>query len=219
MPDPMVEITYYTDPLCCWSWAMEPAWQRLRNEYPDDITVLYKMGGLLPSWTMYNDQTNSIRKPVQMGPEWMHARALTGVPIDDRIWVSDPPASSFPACIAVKTAELQGALYGERYLAIARRAVMTENKNIARAEVLLDLASDLAQTDGGFDAVLFRRDLMGRGLAAFREDWKDVKYQGIGRFPTLVFRYTDRPAIVLRGYQDYATLKNMVTGDGMPVIR
>jgi predicted DsbA family dithiol-disulfide isomerase len=70
----------------------------------------------------------------------MHARHFSGVYIDDRIWITDPPASSFPACIAVKSAELQGAACGSQYLALARRAVMVDNKNIARLEVLLELA-------------------------------------------------------------------------------
>ena len=25
-----LSIEYYTDPLCCWSWAFEPQWRRLR---------------------------------------------------------------------------------------------------------------------------------------------------------------------------------------------
>ncbi|HEY6900977.1 MAG TPA: DsbA family protein, partial [Puia sp.] len=80
-----VEVIYYTDPLCCWSWAMEPQWKRFVDE--TGITITYKMGGLLPSWNNFNDKLNSIRKPIQMGPEWMHAKYLSGAEIDNRIWI------------------------------------------------------------------------------------------------------------------------------------
>jgi hypothetical protein len=45
---------------------MEPQWQRLQREFADQLIVTYKMGGLLPSWGLYDDQLNSIRKPIQM---------------------------------------------------------------------------------------------------------------------------------------------------------
>jgi len=161
--DDAVKIVYYTDPLCCWSWAMEPHWRRLCEIYGHRLRITYKMGGLLPSWAMYNDARNSIQRPVHMGPEWMHARNTTGVYIDHRIWVTDPPASSFPACIGVKSAGIQGEEYGARYLLYARKAIMEDGRNIARLQVLLELAADLARIDPGFDYDLFRKDLYGRG--------------------------------------------------------
>ena len=210
----MVDIIYYTDPLCCWSWAMEPHWERLCGDFGDRLKVTYKMGGLLPSWTMYNDDVNSIRKPVQMGPEWMHARHVSGMAIDDRLWITDPPASSFPACIAVKSAGLQAAHWGTRFLGLARRAVMTERKNIARREVLMELARCLGPA---FDVGLFSEDLDGRGIAAFRNDWTEVRYLGIKRFPTLVIRYPDQPAKMLCGYQRYEELTGALGGAAVTV--
>jgi putative protein-disulfide isomerase len=209
----MVDIVYYTDPLCCWSWAMEPQWEKVCREHGDRLKVTYKMGGLLPSWQMYSDERNSIRKPVHMGPEWMHARHVSGVFIDDGIWITDPPASSFPACIAVKSAALQSAAWGARYLFLARRAVMTERRNIARLEVLLSLAEELAACpEAGFNVDLFREDLDGRGVAAFRSDWQEVRYLGINRFPTLIIRKTDHPAAMLCGYQGYEQLHGALGG-------
>ena len=88
-----IEIVFYTDPLCCWSWAIRPQWQRFLSSLGGPVKVSYKMAGLLPSWKHFNDTVNSLSKPIQMGPEWMHARVISGVDIDDRIWIIDPPAS------------------------------------------------------------------------------------------------------------------------------
>jgi putative protein-disulfide isomerase len=201
-----IEVIYYTDPLCCWSWVMEPQWRRLQQELGPRLQISYKMGGLLPSWTNFNDTLNSIRKPIHMGPEWMHAQQVSGVEINNSIWMTDPPSSSFPACIAVKTAELQTREAGAAYLQLLRQTVMVKAGNIARTEMLLDLALELSNTDTSFDASTFREDLYTRGKDAFKADWQETKYRGITRFPTLVFKSPHRPPIQLNGFQSYESL-------------
>jgi len=208
-----VEVIFYTDPLCCWSWAMDPDWERLRNEY--GLPVVYKMIGLLPAWEFFHDSIHSVRKPVQMGPEWVHAREVSGRPIADRIWIEDPPASSFPACIAVKCAEEQSPAFGAMYLHIAREAVMVHSRNIAETRVLIDLAHSLAQKERNFDPFAFRDLLLGpRGRELFRQDFQQAQYLGIRRTPTLVFKSPGKNSVMLQGYTKYeglcSTLKHFI---------
>lgn len=205
-----IELIYYTDPLCCWSWAMEPQWQRFQQNLGPSLTVTYKMGGLLPSWSNYNDSVHSIRKPSQMGPEWLHAKHVSGADIDDRIWITDPPASSFPACIAVKSAGVQDAKFEGLYLHLAWQAVMQNGRNISRTDTLLELARELAKTHPSFDLAAFRSDLLTRGLDAFKSDWQQAKFLGITRFPTLIFKLPGRPPIRLTGYQSYENLIKII---------
>lgn len=42
-----------------------------------------------------------------MAPQWIEVHHLTGMPLDPSLWLSDPPASSLPACLAFKAAEQQ----------------------------------------------------------------------------------------------------------------
>jgi putative protein-disulfide isomerase len=49
---------------------------------------------------------------MHMGPEWMQAGRIAGLMVADKIWITDPPSSSFPACIAVKCAEDQSTALG-----------------------------------------------------------------------------------------------------------
>ena len=160
-PAPVLQITYYTDPLCVWSWAFEPQWRRLRYEFGDQLRWRYRMGGLIRDWRTFSDPLNDISRPVQMGPLWSQARHTSGMPINDRIWFDDPPTSSYPACLAVKAAELQSQGAGERYLRRVREAVMLEGRNVTKRDVLLMLAVDLAHEDEAFDAERFVRDLNG----------------------------------------------------------
>jgi len=167
------------------------------------VQVSYKMAGLLPSWKHFSDSVNAITKPIQMGPEWMHARAVSGVPMDDRLWIIDPPASSYPACIAVKAANMQSPEAGRKYLHLAQKAVMTGCRNIARQQVLLDIAAELNQL---LDLERFRSDLLGdKAREDFRKDLQEAKFLHITRLPTIVFKGL-RETSLISGYQTFENL-------------
>ena len=207
-----VEITFYTDPLCCWSWAFEPQWRKFQYLFNDKITVRYVMAGLLPSWKNYSDPVYSVSRPLQMGPVWLQASQASGMPITDKIWVNDPPASSFPACIAVKCVQLQSSTAGIKYLRMLREAVMIEGKNIAKQEVLIQLAEKLAGVSKGILNIdKFCNDLTGGiGLEAFRADWQEVQSRNITRFPALIIRAVNKQAIMITGYRPYSVLLDAI---------
>ncbi|WP_460964302.1 DsbA family oxidoreductase [Spirosoma litoris] len=201
-------IEYYTDPLCCWSWAFEPQWRRLRFEFADQIRWRYRMGGLIPNWQHFHDPFYAVDKPLQMGPVWMEARIRTGQPIQDRIWLDNPPASSYPACMAVKCAQLQSAQAAEYYLRRLREAVMLEGRNIAQHTVLVDLAWELTQLHPSiFNAQLFEEHIAtGAGQDSFRDDIQQVRFQRINRFPTLIIQGATGQKVMLVGYRPYDVL-------------
>lgn len=204
-----VEITFYTDPLCCWSWAFEPQWRKLQYEFNDRIVYRYVMSGLLPGWKNYNDPLYSVSRPMQMGPVWHEASLKSGMPIYDKIWVEDPPASSYPACIAVKCAELQSQTAGVKYLRMVREAVMLHGKNIAKQDILTGIAEALANKHPSLlDTQRFLQDLSvnDNGIDAFRKDLNEVQSRNISRFPTLIMRSSNKPSIMLTGYRPYPVL-------------
>jgi len=208
-PPGRIEVEYFTDPLCCWSWALEPQWRKLRLEFGKQLTWRYRMGGLIPDWDSYDDPLHSIHRPAQMGPLWFQARELSGMPLEHRIWLEDPPGSSYPACAAFKAAELQSLEGAERFLRRLREAVMLRRQNIARSATLLAIAEAFEEeTAGDFDARRFAVDFEGAtSLEAFREDLRLARYLGIGRYPTLILRRAgeDR-GLSLTGYRPYASL-------------
>jgi len=208
-----VEITFYTDPLCCWSWGFEPQWRRLQYEFQDRIVYRNVMSGLLPGWRNYNDPLYLVSRPMQMGYVWHEASLKSGMQIYDRIWVEDPPASSYPACIAVKCAELQSQTAGIKYLRMAREAVMLYGKNIAKQDVLTTIAETLAKSYPGIlDTERFLQDLTinDNGINAFRKDLDEVQSRNISRFPTLIMRSANKPSIMLTGYRPYPALLDAI---------
>jgi len=208
-----IVIEYYTDPLCCWSWALEPHWQKLLHKFSDYITYSYCMGGLIPDWQNYQDPFNAIDRPGQLGPLWMEAGEVTKVKIDPAIWVDDPPASSYPACIAVKTAEMQSKEAGEEYLYKLREAVMMNKQNIARPEVLAAIARKLSEAHPDLlDYDQFLDDISGeKSLQLFRNDLQKVRYNRIGRFPTLTIHKPGQAGVILTGYRPYEVLLQAIS--------
>lgn len=206
-----LEVVYYTDPLCCWSWAFEPAWQQLLQDYQGRISWRYCMGGLLAEWRAYHDTMNAVSKPVQMGPLWMQASQVSGQPMNDRIWFLDPPASSYPACLAVKCAGVQSEQAAHLYLYALRSAIMKEGKNIAKKAVLLETATILSgEHPGILDLQRFEADLGSEAaMQLLKQDLQEVSYRNINRLPTLAVKQGDR-RVVITGYRPYEALQQVI---------
>ncbi|MCF0074190.1 DsbA family protein [Dyadobacter sp. CY261] len=202
-----VKIILYTDPLCCWSWALLPHWQRFIRDYKDHITYSYCMAGMISNWTKYHDPFNDVSRPAQMGPIWMEAQHRTGAVINDLIWIENPPASSYPACIAVKTAALQSFEASEIYLNAVWKAVMVESLDISKRDNLLEVAKSTSILHPeALDFELFAENYNNDpSREAFRSDLRQVAYNKIGRFPTLTFTKAGR-GLIMTGYRPYEAL-------------
>ncbi len=146
-----------------------------------------------------------------MGPIWLQAGQLTDLPIPHRIWVDDPPASSYPACVAVKCAMLQSPALGELYLHFIQEAIMMHSLNISKYEVLQQVAVLVNATASCFNLDRFIADMSnGNGLEAFRKDIQEVKYRAIQRFPTFLIRRPEQRPLLITGYKPADVLTSIV---------
>jgi len=200
-----LKIDFYTDPLCCWSWSFENVWREFIRNHADAISFNYVLCGMIPDWNSYKDDMNSVSNPLQMAPVWMHASEVTRVPMKYSIWHEDPPASSFPSCIAVKTAKLQSDAAEDLYLQAARKVLMLEGKNIAKVSVLMDIAEHLDGPNFSFKNFLSDWNA-GLGKASFKSDLQKAKLHNIGRYPTLTFQKPNGKGIMIVGYRPYEVL-------------
>ena len=200
------KIEYYTDPLCCWSWAMEPQMRKLRFLLKEQLELQYVMGGLLKDWEHFSDKLNDINRPSQFGPLWMEAKHISGQPIVDHIWLKNPVQSSYPACMAVKAAEAQSQMAGEAMLRELREAVMMQQKNIGEMDILLEIAADL-DSKNILDLKDFRNCFFSPEAAQlFQEDINQIKIKEITRFPSLLITYGGR-TVQITGYRPFSALK------------
>jgi predicted DsbA family dithiol-disulfide isomerase len=157
----VVHVTYFTDPACPWSWAAEPALRRMEAEFGDEARITYVMGGL----------AREFRRPHETALHVLDASAASGMPVDPRLWLDAPPASSYPACQAVKAAAEQGPQTAYRYLRTLREGIMFERRKLDHADALIDAAGR-----AGIDRARFELDLRSHAITeAFGADLDEVR--------------------------------------------
>lgn len=105
-----------------------------------------------------------------------------------------------------KWAEAQG--HGDAFHRRAFRAYFVDGLNIAKMDVLTDLATD-AGLDGTAVASILKE---GRYAPAVDADWQLSRRVGVTAVPTFVY---NRRALV--GAQSYDSLKRLVAGEGAPI--
>ena len=161
-----VHVLYVTDPTCPWSWRAEPVVRRLEAEFGDEVRITYVMGGF----------ARQFDRPLDTLRQWLDAGA-EGMPTDPRLWLDAPPASSYPACLAVKAAAEQG-LDGA-YLRRVREAIACERVKADNADALTALARDVP----GMDVDRFSVDLASNAIVeAFGADLERAAGHGMPAF-------------------------------------
>ncbi len=205
-----ITIEYYTDPLCCWSWAFEPHLDKLLQKHSDFVDFRYFMGGLIPDWKSYNDPLNDISRAAQMGPLWLHVSKTTGMKVNTEIWHENPPVSSYPACIAVKCAQRQSESIGYAFQKKMKEAVMLQGQDISKSRIIFSLAEEFSLNESNFDSELFREDFRnGNGIEDFRNDLLLKEKNGITRLPGIILKNETGNGIVILGYRPYNLLEEI----------
>lgn len=171
-----VQVRFYTDPACPWSWAAEPALRRLMWEFEGDLEFAWVMGGLARRYGReYRDEEGGIGN----GPDcfadlishWLEVAANGLMPTDPRVWTESPLTSTYPACQAVKAAAEQGWEAGYRYLRGLREGIMFERRKLDHADALIAAAGPAR-----IDRDRFEVDLRSHAITeAFGGDLDEVR--------------------------------------------
>ncbi len=171
-----VEVRYYTDPACVWSWASEPKLRRLAWEFGDSLCVRLVMGGLARSYgPSYRDEEGRIGAGADcfadLMAHWLDVTAESGMPCDPRLWTEAKITSTYPVCMAVVAAREQGPTAALAYMRRAREALLTERKRLDYADALIAEAGT-----AGIDADRFGIDLRSNAIVeAFGADLDEVR--------------------------------------------
>jgi hypothetical protein len=75
----VVEVTYYTDPVCPWSWGLEPAMRKLSEEFAGEVQFTYVMCGMvrqLEGGVAHDDAAFKLLSPGPRAPAELWRLAL-----------------------------------------------------------------------------------------------------------------------------------------------
>ncbi|MEF8774063.1 MAG: DsbA family protein [Halobacteriales archaeon] len=199
-----VRVTEFTDPYCTWCWGAEPVVRRLREVYRDQLRVEFVMGGQVEDYDDFHDPGGDHDHPEEVAPHWVTAAHRHGMPVDASLWETDPPKSSYPACIAYEAATFQDGDLADRFLRRMREAGLARARNLERIEVLADLAGTV-----GLDVDLFRTDFAsGRAREAFEADLRRVRQHGGASLPAFHVVVDGREEL-LRGYRPFVAFEKL----------
>jgi putative protein-disulfide isomerase len=225
-----VEVRYYTDPGCTWSWGAEPQLRKLAWEFEGELNERFVLGGLARRYGReYTDDEAGVAGETcfqDLVSHWLDVSAETGMPVDPRIWTQNPISSTYPACMAVKAATEQGQAATRRYLRRLREGLMLARRRLDHADALLAVAGE-----AGLDTERFRRDLGSNAITeAFAADLDEVRrvpeeVRKLGKvrhtegrervpFPSAVFTGPDGAEHSVWGYQPYEAWRDAALAAG-----
>ncbi|MBW7675199.1 DsbA family protein [Chryseobacterium chendengshani] len=191
-----ISIIYYTDPICSSCWGIEPQLRKLKLEYGEAIDIDYRMGGLLPSWDIYN--SGGISKPSDVAGHWEEVSPHYRMPIDGGVWMEDPLNSSYPPSIAVKAAQMQDKKKAVVFMRIIREMVFLDKLNITKTEHL-EKAAEAAR----LDVTQWKEDYESAAQIEFKKDLDLGRQLGVRGFPTLIFVKDNEMTDILYGFKPY----------------
>ncbi len=183
-----ISVDYYTDPMCSWSWALQPVLERIWRDYRDRVRIRYRMLPIYEDISRHTDPRHGAWGSVRdLADHWREVARQTGAWIDPGLWLEDPPATCWTACRAYHAAARQGEVVGERFLLMMREALLKRRINIARTDRLAELTREAAGRMC-LDPDRLLRDVEDPWTReAVSEDRRAAAEEGIHERPTLVF--------------------------------
>lgn len=220
-------ITSYTDVLCSWCWATEPAYRALETRFPDEIEFRYVYGGMIRNLDDFKeggawDQelTPADANRLTMG-HWQEGVRLHHMPIQAEgfsLFTENPASqSSMPQGLAFKAAQVANPELANRYLRRIREATVAEAQRTHERAVQLQLAEDVGLDVAAFSAALDD----GSAQRKLNADLMLTHSQGVAVFPTFNIKTERAREGILTGFnrwEDFANaISHLTDGELQPV--
>jgi len=190
-PRKRILFEYWSDPLCIWAFVSESRLQTLLEQKGACLQVEHRVAVVFGSvpWRFREGPWSAAGPEGRTKTTGEIAARFGCDEVDGRVWIDDPPASSWAPGAAIKAAfaaEQAGEApsgAGAGYQRALRAAFFADNRNVARRSAQLEVAEAV----GVPVASLERRFDDGTALSLLWEDQRKKDEEKIQGSPTYVF--------------------------------
>jgi putative protein-disulfide isomerase len=176
---PSITLYYVHDPMCSWCWGFRPVWNQIRQQLPEQINLISRVGGLAPD----SDEPMAQTMRDNLQATWKRINdVIPGTQFNFDFWTENTPRrSTYQACRAVIVARQMADKENEMTLAI-QQAYYLQAKNPSDLETLSEAADTI-----GLDVDQFRQRMFSTELMQdFESELQSVRNIGVNSFPSLV---------------------------------
>ena len=193
----MSTLFYVVDPMCSWCYAFSPTWQKVLDNLPSDMKVVYVQGGLAPT----SNETMPDNMQTMLQGVWKQINQTVGTKFNFDFWTKcTPRRSTYLSCQAAISARLQGKEY-EMISAIQQQYYLNA-KNPSDTDTLEEAAEMIS-----LDMDKFREDLESDIVKSkLQEDFKMRAQIKVNSFPSLVLKYKNNYFPINIEYNNYETM-------------
>jgi predicted DsbA family dithiol-disulfide isomerase len=131
---PLIDLFYFTDPLCSHCWALDTILTRFKLEYSEYLNVHTVMGAMVEDDYHYTDLKGPEAK--ELVSHWDQVARFYHIPMNGNIWHKDPITSSFPSSIAFLYLTTHSPEKAGKFMRLVREGAFLFEKNIAKRDVL-----------------------------------------------------------------------------------
>lgn len=201
--EPALKLVYMADPMCSWCWGFSSVMNALRDEYTDRLDIDIVMGGLRAGNTaaISASQRQTILRHWEQVAEHAGAEfSVEGALPEGFIYDTEP------GCRAVVTARAIDPTLTMPMLAAIQHAFYAQSRDVTRADVLCDIASET-----GIDRQEFMDRLESDGMRQAAEaDFRRAREAGVNGYPALCLQRSWQTFPLFVGYQPLEDARTVV---------
>ena len=209
-------FTTFTDPMMGLTYEMEPIYDRLKQEYGDQIEFRWVMSLLVKDVSDFMTPRERTMEP-QAGIRAYNARlaqiykseeAIGGLPINmEGFCLFDPEhRTSKPLNLAYKAAQLADPERADDFLTNLRHATVID----CRPTTHMDVIQDVINKTGIDESAFLRHFNDGSADVALQSDLSYTARLGVRSLPTCLIQYRDK-ALLMQGFA-YAAYVGAIEG-------
>lgn len=189
----MHKLYYVADPMCSWCWGFHPVLRQVKEVLPDDVPLVYVMGGLARD----SDEPMPEETKAYVQSAWKAVTEETGATFNWDFWqVCQPRRSTYPSCRAFYAAKAQGK--GVLMFEAIQRAYYQEARNPSDVSTLVAVAGEM-----GLDVAQFEKDLASEAIEQeMQNGFQTRRSLNANEFPSLVMVSETQARFLVKGYDD-----------------